>query len=80
MAVTDGADQMSLTFRFDDATNTLRAASAHNLADLAQRMEAGLVKDKSLILCGFLDSQGDVNTNLTLSKGRAGAVMAAVKA
>lgn len=76
----DGADRLSLTFRFEDGTNTLDASSQDNLADLAQMLEAGLFKNKSLILAGFSDSQGDVKTNLTLSQGRAAAVMAALKA
>ena len=80
VGVMDGADRLSLTFRFEDGTNTLDAGSVDNLADLAQMLEAGLFKGKSLILAGFSDSQGDVNTNLSLSQGRADAVMAALRA
>lgn len=76
----DGADRLSLTFRFEDGTNTLDAASQDNLADLAQMMEAGLFKGQALTLAGFSDGQGTVQANLALSQARAEAVMAALKA
>lgn len=76
----DGADRLSLTFRFQDGTNTLDATSQDNLADLAQMLEAGLFKGKSLTLAGFSDGQGAVQANLALSQGRADAVLAALKA
>lgn len=76
----DGADRLSLTFRFEDGTTTPDAGSQANLADLAQMLEAGLFKGKSLILAGFSDSQGSIQANFDLSQGRADAVMAALKA
>lgn len=76
----DGADRLSLTFRFEDGTTTPDAGSQDNLADLAQMLEAGLFKGKSLILAGFSDSQGSIQANFDLSQGRADAVMAALKA
>jgi phosphate transport system substrate-binding protein len=80
VAAMDGADRLSLTFRFEDGTNTLDAPSQDNLADLAQMLEAGLFKGKSLTLAAFSDSQGSVQANLELSQGRADAVLAALKA
>ena len=46
VAAMDGADRLSLTFRFDGGTTTLDAASQDNLADLAQMLEAGLFSGK----------------------------------
>ena len=37
----DGTDRLSLTFRFEDGTNTLDAPSQDNLVDLAQMLEVG---------------------------------------
>lgn len=76
----DGADRLSLTFRFEDGTNTLDAGSQANLADLAQMLEAGLFKGKSLTLAGFSDGQGDVAATMQLAQIRAEAVLAALKA
>ena len=39
--VMDGADRLSLTFRFEDGSSTLDAHSRENLADLALLLEAG---------------------------------------
>lgn len=79
VGVMEQADRLSLTFRFDDGTNTLDAASQDNLADLAQMLEAGMFKGKLLVLAGFSDSQGDATANLELSEVRVDAVMAALK-
>ncbi|MBI1169922.1 OmpA family protein [bacterium] len=79
VAVMDGADRLSLTFRFEGGTNTLDAASQGNLADLAQMMEAGLFKGQILTLAGFSDGQGNPAANLDLSQARADAVLAALK-
>jgi phosphate transport system substrate-binding protein len=80
VGVMDGADRLSLTFRFEDGTNTLDASSQDNLADLAQMLEAGMFKGKSLMLAGFSDGQGDAGATLELSQARAEAVLAALKA
>lgn len=76
----EGADRLSLTFRFEDGTNTLDAGSQDNLADLAQMLEAGMFKGKALTLAGFSDGQGDASATLELSQVRADAVLAALKA
>ena len=46
----DGAERLSLTFRFEGGTTTLDAASADSLVDLAQMLEAGLFKGQALLL------------------------------
>lgn len=79
VAAMDGADRLSLTFRFEGGTNTLDAASQDNLADLAQMMEAGLFKGQALILAGFSDGQGNPAANMDLSRARTDAVLSALK-
>lgn len=76
----EGADRLSLTFRFQDGTNTLDAASQDNLADLAQLLEAGVFKGQTVTLAGFSDANGAARANLDLSRGRAEAVMAGLRA
>lgn len=79
VAAMDGAERLSLTFRFEDGTNTLDASSQDNLVDLAQMLEAGLFKGKALTLAGFSDGQGSVSANLDLSQSRVDAVLAALR-
>jgi len=74
-----GADRLSLTFRFQDGTSALDAASAENLTDLAQLIDAGVFRNKALILAGFSDGSGAANANLALSQDRADGVLAALK-
>ncbi len=80
VAAMDGADRLSLTFRFDDGTNTLDAASQDNLRDLARMLEAGLFKGNALTLAGFSDGKGNVVANMDLAQARVDAVQAALKA
>ena len=76
----DGADRLSLTFRFQDGSSQLDAHSRENLTDLARMLEAGLLRDTALILAGFSDGSGAAATNLDLSNSRAQAVLAALQA
>ena len=76
----DGADRLSLTFRFEDGSTTLDAASRDNLSDLALLLEAGMFKGESLILAGFSDGSGPAAANLDLSRQRAEAVAAGLAA
>ncbi len=78
--VMDGADRLSLTFRFQDGSSTLDAHSRDNLADLARLIEAGVLQGKALILAGFSDGSGPAAANLALSQDRAAGVLAQLKA
>lgn len=75
----DGADRFSLTFRFEDGSSTLDAASRDNLADLALLLEAGMFKGEALVLAGFSDGSGAAEANLALSQERAEAVALALR-
>lgn len=78
--VMDGADRLSLTFRFQDGSETLDSGSQQNLADLAQLLESGTFRDQALILAGFSDGSGGAASNLALSRNRAQAVRDALQA
>jgi phosphate transport system substrate-binding protein len=79
VGVMDGADRLSLTFRFQDGSSTLDAHSSDNLADLARLIEIGFFRDTQVILAGFSDGSGPAAANLTLSESRAEGVLAALK-
>lgn len=80
VGVMDGATRLSLTFRFQEGTNTLDAPSQQNLTDFAQMLEAGMFKGKSLILAGFSEAQGNTSANRDMAQTRLDAVLAALKA
>ncbi|MBA3909749.1 MAG: hypothetical protein C0524_07635 [Rhodobacter sp.] len=71
----DGADRLSLTFRFEDGSSTLDAQSRDNLADLAQLIASGQFRDQRLVLAGFSDGSGAAPANLALSVERAARVV-----
>lgn len=77
--VMDGADRLSLTFRFEDGSSTLDAHSRENLADLALLLEADMFKGEALVLAGFSDGSGAAEANLKLSQDRADAVAKALR-
>ena len=77
--VMEGADRLSLTFRFEDGSTRLDAHSQENVRDLAQMIGAGLFKGEALLLAGFSDGSGTRETNLDLSQSRAVAVLAALQ-
>ena len=70
----DGADRLSLTFRFEDGSSTLDATSRDNLADLAQLIAAGQFRNERMVLAGFSDGSGAAPANLALSLERAARV------
>lgn len=70
----DGADRLSLTFRFEDGSSTLNAQSRDNLVDLAQLIASGQFRNLRLVLAGFSDGSGDAAANLALSTERAAKV------
>ncbi|MBC7738087.1 MAG: OmpA family protein, partial [Candidatus Saccharibacteria bacterium] len=79
VAAMDGAERLSLTFRFEGGTMTLDAASSDSLVDLAQMLEAGLFKGQALVLAGFSDGSGSAKANLDLAQNRADAVLVALR-
>jgi phosphate transport system substrate-binding protein len=70
----DGADRLSLTFRFEDGSSTLDAQSRDNLVDLAQLISAGQFGGERMVLAGFSDGSGAAEANLALSVERAARV------
>lgn len=72
--IMDGADRLSFTFRFEDGSSTLDAASQDSLEDLAQLIAAGQFRDQKLVLAGFSDGSGAAEANLALSIDRAARV------
>lgn len=70
----DGADRVSLTFRFEDGSSTLDPQSRDNLADLAQLIAAGVFRNEKLIFAGFSDGSGAAEANMALSVERASKV------
>ncbi|MFO1204085.1 MAG: phosphate ABC transporter substrate-binding/OmpA family protein [Tabrizicola sp.] len=72
--IMDGADRVSLTFRFADGSSTLDAQSQDNLEDLAQLIASGQFKNQKLVLAGFSDGSGAAEANLALSVERAAKV------
>jgi len=75
----DGADRLSLTFRFQDGSSNLDAHSRENLADLARLIEIGFFRNTDVILAGFSDGSGAAAANLDLSRSRAEGVLSALK-
>lgn len=75
----DGADRLSLTFRFEDGTDQIDATSRENLLDLARLLEAGVFQGEALFLAGFSDGSGPAKDNLELSQARAETVLEALK-
>lgn len=69
--VMDGADRLSLTFRFQDGTSMLDAPSQENLTQLARLIAAGGFRAQALILAGFSDGNGQAAANRALSLERA---------
>jgi len=74
VALMDGADRLSLTFRFEDGSSTLDAHSRDNLVDLAQLIASGQFRGEKLLLAGFSDGSGDAEANRALSVERANRV------
>ncbi|MGL4237438.1 OmpA family protein [Tabrizicola sp.] len=74
VGIMDGADRVSLTFRFEDGSSTLDAQSQDNLEDLAQIIASGQYRNEKLVLAGFSDGSGAAEANLALSVERAAKV------
>jgi phosphate transport system substrate-binding protein len=79
VAVMDGADRLSLTFRFEDGGTSLTPSSQENIADLARLIASGGFAGEALVLAGFSDGSGDAKANLALSIERAARVADALR-
>jgi phosphate transport system substrate-binding protein len=66
-----GAERLSLTFRFEDGARTLDAASRDNLLDLVRLVDMGTFDGQELVFVGFSDGSGPAEANLALSRDRA---------
>jgi phosphate transport system substrate-binding protein len=71
----DGAERLSLTFRFQDGSSQLDAHSRNNLDDLARLIEIGNLRDYAVVLAGFSDGTGAAAANFALSQTRAEGVL-----
>lgn len=80
VSVLDGADRVSMSFRFDDGSTELDAPSRANVALLAREIGSDRFAGGSLILAGFSDGQGGAAANRELSRRRAEAVAEALAA
>ncbi|WP_417250141.1 phosphate ABC transporter substrate-binding/OmpA family protein [Celeribacter sp.] len=76
--VLQGAERMTLGFRFEGGSTRLDAQSRSNTRKLAEFLEAGLFDGKALSFVGFSDRDGSAPVNARLSKRRADAVLRAV--
>ncbi len=75
----DGADRLSLTFRFEDGSDQMDTASRENLLDLARLLEVGVFQGQALYLAGFSDGSGPAKDNMDLSLTRAATVLGALR-
>lgn len=73
-----GAERLSMTFRFEDGSDRLDPVSTENLNDFAQRLEAGLFQGQDVTLVGFSDGSGTAVDNLALSAARARSVLSSL--
>ena len=77
-AAMTGGERLSLTFRFEDGSTQLDAASQDNLAHLARLIGTRAFDGYALSFAGFSDGSGEAATNLDLSRSRAEAVRASL--
>lgn len=70
----DGAERLTLTFRFEDGGSALDAQSMGNLTRLAQMIDSGRISGETIVLAGFGDGTGPAEANQALSLERAEAV------
>lgn len=74
-----GAERLTLGFRFEDGSTRLDSQSRSNVHLLAELLEAGVFDGKELIFAGFSDGQGSASVNQALSKRRATSVLRALE-
>jgi phosphate transport system substrate-binding protein len=73
--VMDGAERSSLTFRFEDGSNTLDAQGQSNLATLAKLIDIKAFQGKRLIFASFSDGSGSPKSNRALAADRLDVVL-----
>lgn len=78
VALMDGMQRLTLTYRFKGGSTALDAPSRSNVALLADALEAGDFDGRRLTFVGFSDGQGGADLNLRLASRRADAVLRAV--
>ncbi len=76
----NGADRLSITFRFLPGTNDLDSRADADVGRLAALMGSPEYKDATLTLVGFSGTSGDYTENRTLSRERAQAVRGRLEA
>lgn len=74
----DGAERLSLSFRFEPGGAVLDAQSQSNIEILARQLEAGSYDGRRLYFVGFTDAEGPAGANLALARRRAETVREAV--
>ena len=73
-----GSDRLSLTFRFEDGTETLDAQSLDRLAELAGLISVGTFRGDEVTLVGFFDGSGPAAENMAKSVSNAETLLAAL--
>lgn len=79
VAALSGAARLTVAFRFAGGSADLDAPSRANVALLAGLIAGGAFDGETLVFTGFSDSDGSPDANLSLSRTRASAVLAAVR-
>ncbi len=80
VAIMQGTQRLSYTFRFDAGVTALSPQSLANVERLAEALEAGRYAGRELVFAGFTDGEGRRDINKRLSVQRAEAARRAVLA
>lgn len=80
VAALNGAERLTVTFRFEGGEVDLDPQSRANVALLAEALERGRFDGRTILFAGFSDGRGDAASNRELSLRRARAVQDAVLA
>lgn len=70
----NGAERLTITFRFEGGGSGLDAQSMGNLSQLARMIDTGRISNETVILVGFSDGTGPAEANRALSLERAESV------
>lgn len=74
VSTTEGAERISVTFRFDTGSYSLDHRARTDVHRLVEYMKRPENQGKQLILIGFADSEGGYTNNLQIAKHRAHAI------